>query len=298
MAHSVSNPDGVLCPLITPFDDGSVDHETLATLIDHVRHGGINGLVPCGTTGEFASLTLAEHEQVIQTTVEHAGDLPVIAGAAATHSTAVEERIRMAANAGADAVLITLPYFHVANDPAGQREFLETVADDASLPIYLYNIPACAGQRIEPAVLEQVAKHDRIAGLKDSSGDLDYLTETLRRTPATFQVFEGYDSQLFPALLSGATGGINALSNVIPTAFTSAYEAATDEDFATAREIQATEISPLFQACTDHGFAPTCKTALEARGIIESPEVRPPLVSLPADARERIKSLVTDSPPA
>jgi 4-hydroxy-tetrahydrodipicolinate synthase len=289
-------PEGVLCPLITPFSNKTVDHTTLTSLIDHVRDGGIDGLVPCGTTGEFASLSHSEHENVIRTTVDNANDLPVIAGAAGTSEFDVNKKIETASSAGADGVLITLPYFHGANKPEGQSNFFEAIADTASIPIYLYNIPACTGQQIDLDVLEQVAAHEQIVGLKDSSGDFNYFTEALRRTPEDFQLFEGYDSQLFAALTSGATGGVNALSNVIPDSFSALQESIEAGNIASARRIQSTQISPLFQECLEHGFAPVCKAGLAAQGVIDSSATRPPLVSLSGDAQERIKSLVNRSP--
>lgn len=287
--------EGVLCPLITPFSDKTVDHTTLTSLINHVRAGGIGGLVPCGTTGEFASLSLSEHENIIQATVDNANGLPVIAGAAGTSEFDVNKKIEIASSAGADGVLITLPYFHGANKAEGQSDFFEAIADTASIPIYLYNIPACTGQQIDLDVLEQVAAHEQIVGLKDSSGDFNYFTEALRRTPEDFQLFEGYDSQLFAALTSGATGGINALSNVIPDSFSALHEAIETGNIASARRIQSTQISPLFQECLEHGFAPVCKAGLDAQDIVESASTRPPLVSLSGDAQKRIGSLVDRS---
>ncbi|MFC6724969.1 dihydrodipicolinate synthase family protein, partial [Halobium palmae] len=113
-----------------------------------------------------------------------------------------------------------------ANDAAGNATFLRRVADESALPLYLYNIPACTGQEISPAVLAEVADHDRIRGLKDSSGDFNYFVEALRRTPADFDCYQGFDSYLVPGMLQGGTGGVNALSNAIPEAFAAAASAA------------------------------------------------------------------------
>lgn len=284
--------DGTLCPLVTPFTDGGVDHSGLTAIIERTLTAGIDGLVPCGTTGEFASLSSKEYQAVLETTVAAADDVPVVAGTADTSIRETQSRIEMAADVGADAALITLPYFHTANDPTGYRAFIERVADNSPLPVYLYNIPACTGASIDLDVLEAVADHQRIVGLKDSSGDLNYFTEAVRRTPSNFQLFQGYDSNLLPALFFGATGGINALSNVIPEAFVDAIDAANTNDIETAREIHANQIAPLFQKCIEHGFAPASKAGLVARGVIDSAAVRPPLATLDAAAQADIAAIV------
>ncbi|CQR52080.1 MULTISPECIES: dihydrodipicolinate synthase family protein [Haloferax] len=283
---------GVHCPLVTPFDGGAVDHEALETLVDHVVDGGVDGLVPCGTTGEFASLDDAEFRAVLSTTVERADGTPVMAGTAATSVKATVDRIDAAAEAGADAALITLPYFHGANDPAGDVAFVEAVADDAALPLYLYNIPACVGRSLDADAVVELSGRDAVLGLKDSSGDLNYFSELLRRTPEGFQLFEGFDSHLVPGLVLGATGGVNALSNVVPEAFVAAATAADRGDVAEARRIHERHIAPLFQQCVEHGFAPATKAALRARGVLETDEVRPPLVGVDEAARDEISSLV------
>ncbi len=118
---------------------------------------------------------------MLETTVHAADGLPVLAGTADTTVPGTLERIETAADAGADAALIVLPYFHVANQPAGNEQFLSEIADGASLPIFLYNIPSCTGQEISPATVESLARHPNVHGLKDSSGDFNYFLEVADR---------------------------------------------------------------------------------------------------------------------
>lgn len=278
--------EGVSCPLVTPFADGSIDEGALASLIDHVIDGGVDGLVPCGTTGEFASLSPEERRRVIEATVELADSrVPVLAGAAATSVAETVENLEDAAAAGADAGVVTPPYFHAANDPEGNRRFFEAVAEASPLPLVLYNIPACTGRPIEPETVAAVAEHDAVAGLKDSSGDLDYSLTVMRKAPEAFRLVQGYDALLVPALRMGASGGINALSNVVPETFDETVAAAGDER---GRELQQEAIAPLFESCTEYGFAPATKTALVHRGVIPSAEVRPPLEPVPAEGANGI----------
>jgi 4-hydroxy-tetrahydrodipicolinate synthase len=286
--------EGVNCPLVTPFEGGSVDRAALSALVDHVLDGGVEGLVPTGTTGEFASLDDAEYRAVLETTVERAAGAPVMAGTAATSVAGTLDRIETAADVGADAALITLPYFHGSNDPAGDAAFVRAVADDAALPLYLYNIPACVGRPIGADAVVELADHDRIRGVKDSSGDFNYFSELLRRTPAEFHLFEGFDSHYVPGLLLGSDGGVNALSNVIPEAFAAAAEAVDGGDAAEARRVHEEHVAPLFQQCVRHGFAPATKAGLLARGVLDDDEVRPPLVALDDAAKEEIAALVDD----
>ncbi|QLG50982.1 dihydrodipicolinate synthase family protein [Natrinema halophilum] len=267
---------GITCPTVTPFDDGSIDVDALGDLLEHLHDGGIDAVFPCGTTGEFPSLTADERQRVIETTVDHA-DVPVVAGAAATSIVETITAIDRAAAAGADAAAIVTPYFTTANDPSGNRRFLEAVLNDASIPVLLYNIPQCTGHRIEPETVATIAGHDRAIGIKDSSGDLAYFLSVLRQTPDEFLCLQGYDALLVPALRMGADGGINALSNVVPRALCEAFDRATDE---CGRELQEHVITPLFEACTTHDFAPATKSALAHRGIIPSDDVRPPLVAV------------------
>ncbi|ELY71532.1 dihydrodipicolinate synthase family protein [Natrinema versiforme] len=275
---------GITCPLVTPFDDGEIDEDALVDLLEHLHEGGIDAVFPCGTTGEFPSLTADEQQHVLETTVEHA-EVPVVAGAAATSVADTVAAIDRAAEAGADAAAIVAPYFTAANAPEGNQQFFEAVLEDASLPLLLYNIPQCTGQRIEPETVAAVADHERALGIKDSSGDLAYFLSVLEGTPEEFLCLQGYDALLVPALRMGADGGINALSNVVPEIMGEAFERAGDER---GRELQRDAISRLFEACTTHGFAPAAKTALAERGVIPSDDVRPPLVAVDDAGTETI----------
>ncbi|ELZ26012.1 4-hydroxy-tetrahydrodipicolinate synthase [Natrinema limicola] len=275
---------GITCPMVTPFDDGSIDDAALIDVLEHLQDGGIDAVFPCGTTGEYPSLTADEHRRVVETIVDHAA-VPVIAGAGATSVGETVAAIDRAADAGADAAAIVAPYFTTANAPEGNRRFFEAVLEESSLPVLLYNIPQCTGQRIDPETVAAVAEHDEIIGIKDSSGDLEYFLSVLERTPEEFLCLQGYDALLVPALRMGADGGINALSNVIPEVLREAFERADDEH---GRELQCDAIAPLFDACTTHDFAPATKTALAERGVIPADEVRPPLVAVDDAGTETI----------
>ena len=284
-----------LVPTVTPFANGSVDADGVADIAEFVLTNGADGLVPCGTTGEVASLTLEEYETVVSTSVDAADGAPVLPGAASTSVAGTLERIDVAADAGADAVLIVLPYFHGANAPAGNERFLRAVLDDASLPVVLYNIPSCVGQSIDADLIEAVADHPTLAGMKDTSGDLTHLIDVIRRTGDDFHLFQGWDSQLVPAVALGATGGINAVSNYLPGLMAEAIDAAATNDVARGRDLQLNHIAPLFNTSLEFGFAPTTKAALIERGVIDGDAVRPPLVELDDDQVATVRDVLDET---
>ncbi|KAB1196117.1 MULTISPECIES: dihydrodipicolinate synthase family protein [Haloferax] len=284
---------GVLCPLVTPFEDGTVDETSLTALVHWLVDRDIDGVVPCGTTGEFASLSRAEFRTVVETTVDAAdGRVPVVAGVAGTDSSTVTDRIEFAASVGADAVLLTQPYFHTAPTPAGDLRFFEMIAESSPLPLVLYNIPACTGQPIAPETVAELSENDAVVGLKDSSGDFDYFLELLRVTDDQFTLLEGYDQHYVSGVHAGSDGGINALSNVVPEVFAEIRDEAFAGETESALELEQDAFPGLFGYCMEYGFATVAKVGLEHRGVIESAEVRPPLTPVPDDVAEEISTLV------
>jgi 4-hydroxy-tetrahydrodipicolinate synthase len=282
----------VSAPLVTPFTaENEVDTDALASLVDAIERRGVEGVVPCGTTGEFASLTREEYRQVIETTVDTA-DGRVVAGVADTSVAGVRSRIEAASRAGCDAVLLTGPYFHTENASGGTERFLRAAVADSPLPVYLYNLPAYVGTELDPSTVAELAEEGLVDGLKDSGGDLDYLLTLARETPSGFEIYCGVDSLLVPALVGGATGGINALANVVPEAFDAATAALAAGDVERAVTLSQTAIAPLFEQCATHGFAPATKVAAASRGFLASAAIRPPLVDLGSDEREEVADAV------
>lgn len=280
---------GVTPPLVTPFEGPnaeSVDHDALADVVDHAVSGGVTGLFPNGTTGECASLTAAEREAIVETTVANATDQPVLAGVMDTALPDVLDHAERAASAGADAVVVTPPYFHAQNRTGGNLAFLEQVADESPLPVFLYDIPSCTGNPLATADVVALADHTNVVGMKDSSGEFTDFCRLLRNAPDDFVVLQGFDALLLPSLRMGADGGVHALANAVPDAFDAMFRAADADavgDAARADRIHGA-ISELFDACLDVGFAPATKAALVERGVLDHATVRPPLQSVEADA--------------
>ena len=287
LPHAAVSP-----PIVTPFDaGGDVDADALASHVDALVEAGIDGVVPCGTTGEFASLDDAERRTAIETVVDAAdGRAPVIAGVADTAVSRVRDHLSTAAAAGADAGLVTLPYYHGSTDPAGQRAFVEAVAEDPPLPLLLYDIPDTVGEPIDLDVLADAARRESVIGMKDTTGDLTGLEAKLRATPDSFAVFQGVDAQLYPSASLGVDGGIHALSQAIPEVFVALADAIRDGDDDRALALHRRAVAPLFARCADHGFAPATKVAAAHRGFIPDPRVRPPLTLPDEAARDAIRA--------
>lgn len=267
-------------PLVTPFRSGAddesvpaVDHDALASVVEHVREGGVDGLFPCGTTGEFASMTADDQRAAIETVVEHSGDLPVLAGVSATAVDDAVARAEAAAEVGADAVVCTPPYFHGANRPSGTLAFFEAIAEHSPLPLLLYNFPANVGSKLEVETIAAISERPDVVGMKDTTGDLAYALSVARETADDFHVLQGYDTLLLPSLRMGLPGGINGLANVVPEAFDAMTSAPESEHARRASDA----IGDLFELSFDVGFAAAVKTALDYRGVIDGDEVRPPL---------------------
>lgn len=273
--------DGVACPLVTPLRGGRVDTASLRAHIKYLLDAGIDALVPCGTTGEFASLTDEERATVIETAVEAAdGRIPVVAGAADTTVAGVTGWIDRVVATGAEAALVPPPYYHNGSED-GLRQFFESVLADSTGDIVLYNFPALTGQSIPIDTLGYLADHERVVGLKDSSTNFQYALRAESVTPEGFPIMVGADRFLATVIAEGIAGGVVGLSNVVPGAMVEIHEAADRGDREQATEIREERIDPILAVVEDHGYVPVIKRLLAERGTIERPEVRPPLTDAP-----------------
>jgi len=288
---------GVFCPLVTPLRDGAPDERSATALARRTLDAGIDGLVVCGTTGEFASLADREYEAVLATVADcvrsHERTVPVVAGAADTNVRGVLDRIETAADAGADYALVPPPYFHGPNGPDGVERFYRSVLDRSRLPVILYNIPSCVGTEIAPDTVEALRTREDVRGLKDSSGDFRYALDVLPADSGAFSVLVGSDRYLLSGLLAGASGGVNGLSNVLPEAFSGLVGAVREGDLERARRIQVEQIDELSALC-HRGYAPTIKAVLAELDVVERPDVRVPLTELTERERTDVAAAVRD----
>jgi 4-hydroxy-tetrahydrodipicolinate synthase len=282
---------GAFTALVTPFAaDGGVDEEALRRLVRWQVLAGIDGLVPCGTTGEAPTMTPVERDRVIALTVETVaersarGRVPVIAGTGTNDTAATVAATRRAAALGADAALVVVPYY---NRPDGRMldAHFRSVADDGDLPIVVYNVPSRTGTNVPADVFLRLAEHPRVVAIKEASGNLEQIARICRDRPRDVAVLAGDDAWTLPVLALGGDGVVSVASNEIPGELVELCAAATSGDWEGARRIHERWL-PLFLANFVGGPNPVpVKAALTIMGLLDSDEVRQPLLPLTPASR-------------
>lgn len=209
---------GVATALATPMTSTGVDYEALGRLIDFQLESGINALVAVGTTGESATLTPAERNEIIRFTVERVnGRVPVIAGTGTNNTLHALEYSKTACRIGADALLVVTPYYNYNKSlDSGLLAHFRTIADNVDKPIILYNVPSRTGCNLLPATIEKLAEHPNIAAVKEASGNMSQVVELFARCGDKITVYSGEDGLTVPMLAMGGMGTISVLSNVVP----------------------------------------------------------------------------------
>ncbi len=290
---------GAFTALVTPFTtDGELDEPALRRFVAWQVLAGIDGLVPCGTTGESPTLSTAERERVIAATVEVVAERPsrsrvtVIAGTGTNDTQATIAATRRAASLGADAALIVAPYYNRPDQRMLEAHY-RAVADAGDLPIVVYNVPGRTGTNVEAATLLRLAAHPRIVGVKEASGNLEQIATILRERPRGFAVLAGDDAWTLPLLALGGDGVVSVASNEIPREMVALCAAARAGDWEAARR-QHERWLPLFLANFRGGANPVpVKAALDAMGLLAD-GLRLPLLPLDEPHRERLGHLLVE----
>ncbi len=267
--------EGSFVAIVTPFKNGKVDASALRGLIEFHIESGTNGIVPCGTTGESATLNHAEHEEVIRIAVETCkGRIPVLAG---TGSNATHEAIELTQRAqkiGADGALLITPYY---NKPTQEGLFLHfsMVAKETDLPIVLYNVPSRTSINMVPSTVARLSAVENIVGIKEASGSLVQVSEIIASCGPDFTVISGEDALTWPILAIGGKGVISVTANLVPDKFAKLCQAARNGDVATAKALHY-ELLQLNDILFIETNPIPVKAALALMGRIEN-EFRPPL---------------------
>jgi len=283
---------GTWTALITPFQDGALDETALRSLVEFQIAGGVSGLVACGSTGETPTLSLAEFERVITIVVEQtAGRVPVMAGTGSNDTMTTIERTRIAADLGADYALVVMPWYNKPTQE-GLYQHIRHVAEQSPLPIMLYNVPGRTGCDLQPATVARLAMLERVVGIKEASGDVDRVSEIVRRTGSSFAVLSGDDSLTLPMMAVGGRGVISVVSNIVPAAMSQLTSAALAGDFFTARTIHLDLLDLCGAMFVETNPVPV-KAAAELLGISTS-DVRLPLVPLAPESRTHLLQALLD----
>jgi 4-hydroxy-tetrahydrodipicolinate synthase len=285
--------EGVLPALITPFTkDNRVDKDGIRQNIEYLIDGGVSGVVPCGTTGEAATLSIKEHEKVIEYAVEFSS-VPVVAGTGSNNTTEALELTKFAQDAGADAALLITPYYNKPNDSGMLKHFM-TVASGVDIPIIIYNVPSRTGINLKPELIAKLAKVSNIVGIKEASGSLfDQVTRIIELTKGEdFAVLSGDDGLTLPILSIGGSGVISVVANVAPKLVVSMVEAFRNGDREKARELHLT-LAPLIRVMFLETNPIPVKKAVELIGL-PAGNLRLPLAALSIDNEKKLKSALND----
>ncbi|MBR7070945.1 MAG: 4-hydroxy-tetrahydrodipicolinate synthase [Clostridia bacterium] len=238
---------GIATALITPLNEEGIDYEQFGRLIDWQIAEGINGLVVCGTTGEGSTLSDDEHREAIRFAVQRAaGRVPIIAGTGSNDTAYALDLTKSACESGADAVLVVTPYYNKATQKGLIRLFTD-IADVATAPVILYNVPSRTGVNIAPQTVAALAEHPNISGIKEASGNISAIAEIQALCRDKIDLYSGNDDQIVPILSLGGKGCISVLSNPLPRQTVEICDRFFAGDVAGAAELQL-RLLPLIQA--------------------------------------------------
>lgn len=284
---------GAYVAIVTPFIDGELDEQGFVDLIEFQIANGTHGIVPCGTTGESATLSFDEHKRVIDITVKVVnGRVPVIAGTGANNTLEAIEFTESAKDSGADAVLSVAPYY---NKPCqeGVYQHFKAIAEAVDIPMFLYNVPGRTIVNIAPETTARLAELDNIIGIKEACGSLEQITDVLRFCPKDFILLSGDDFTAMPTVLVGGKGVISVISNVYPKGMAEMIEASLNGEWARANELNVQMFDTMKQMFAMPSPAPA-KKALELMGKIKDGRPRLPIVTLDEPTLATLKSAMKE----
>jgi 4-hydroxy-tetrahydrodipicolinate synthase len=284
---------GLLTALVTPFRDGVLDEAAYRALVRRQLDAGVDGLVPCGTTGEAPTLTVEEHASVVRWAVEEsAGQIPVLAGIGSNNTASAIACAQRVAALGVQGVLATAPYY---NKPSQEGLYLHfrAIAEATPLEVCLYDVPSRTSVHVEPETVERLAAIDNVTCLKDATADMLNASEVLRRCGDGLAVLSGDDFTAFPLIALGGAGCVSVTSNVAPKRMKALIDAARAGDLQTARSLQSS-LLPLFRSMFFETNPAPAKAALAAMGLIAD-ELRLPLCPMGEATRARLHTTLRAS---
>jgi len=286
-------PKGIIPAMVTPItSEGKINVGALRKLTNYLIEGGVHGLFPVGSQGEFYALTFDEKKKVIETVVEETrGRVPVYAGTGAITTREAIALTQMAEAAGVSAVSVLTPFFIHPNETE-LFEFYSGVAKSTGLPVLLYNNPGRTGVNISANFVVRASKIENIVGIKDSSGDLTLTAEYIRRTDETFSILAGRDTLIYGTLCYGGKGAIAATANVAPKIIVEIYEAFMAGDLKRSLKAQF-RLAPLRLAFELGTFPVVIKEALNLIGIDAGVGIAP-VGGIKPEAKEELKKILKD----
>jgi 4-hydroxy-tetrahydrodipicolinate synthase len=283
---------GAMIAIVTPFKNDQVDEKALRELIEFQIANGTDGIVPCGTTGESATLTHEEHDRVIEITIDAVKKrVPVIAGTGSNNTAEALRLTKHAYEAGADGALIVCPYYNRPTQE-GLYQHFKTIAESVPIPILPYNIPSRTGVNLLPEMVAKLAKIKNIVGIKEASGSIKQMSDIINLCGKDFSVLSGDDLFTLPLLAIGGTGIISVISNVAPADMAGLVDAFAANDMIRAKALHH-KMSALIDALFIEVNPIPVKAALALMGKIEY-EFRLPLCKMAEANFEKLKKVMVD----
>jgi 4-hydroxy-tetrahydrodipicolinate synthase len=283
---------GSMVALVTPFKNGQIDWPSLEALVEFHLQSGTNGIVPCGTTGESATLSHQEHDDVIKAVIKTVNKrVPVIAG---TGSNSTDEAVRLtreAEKSGAEGALMISPYYNRPTQE-GIYQHYKKVASEVGIPLIIYNIPGRTGSKIEPETLARLAEIENIAGVKEATGSVDQAIDVIRLCGDRLAVYSGEDSLIFSLMALGGKGVISTVANVAPKETAQLADACLKGNWERGRELQF-KLMPLIRSLFIETNPIPVKTALSLMGKC-SGDLRLPLTPMAEGSLSQLKQTMHD----
>jgi 4-hydroxy-tetrahydrodipicolinate synthase len=284
--------EGAWTALVTPFRDDAVDERALRELVDAQIAGGIDGLMPCGTTGESVCLSHSEHVLVARTVIDQVkGRVPVVVGSGTASTRHTLELCEVAKALGADGVLIVSPYYNRPTQDGLYAHF-ERVAQHAGLPVVLYNIPGRCGVDVLPPTLERLAALPQIVAVKEATGNVARSADLVAQFGTRFTILSGDDALTLPIMAVGGKGVVSVASNVAPALVARQVDQQLAGDLAGALAM-AQRLRPLYEALFLESSPGPLKAALSIQGRI-APEIRLPLVMPTEVTQARLRRVLSE----
>jgi len=285
---------GAFTALVTPFKDGQIDEEKYREHIEWQIEKGIHGLVPCGTTGESATMSHDEHKRAIKICVEQVnGRVPVIAGTGSNNTKEAIELTTFAKEVGADAALVITPYYNKPT-PNGLILHYKEIAKAAPMPIIVYNVPGRTGTNLLPQTLYEIKKNvPEVIGIKEASGNIRQASDILELCGEDFLVLSGDDFITFPMLAIGGRGVISVVSNIVPDKVAEMCNAFFEGNIEDAKKLHY-ELAPLCRAMFFETNPIPVKTSLHLMGRMKL-ELRLPLCEMKPENREKLEKVLKDA---
>lgn len=281
---------GSIVALVTPFKQGELDEKALRNLVEFHISEGTDAIVPCGTTGESATLSHEEHCRVIEIVIEQVNKrIPVIAGAGSNSTKEAIFLTEHAKKSGADAVLSITPYYNKPTQE-GLFQHFKTIAEHVDIPMVLYNVPGRTGVNMLPETVVRLSKIKNIVGVKEASGSLDQAGAIIQHADDSFDVISGEDSLTFPMMAMGAKGVISVVANVAPKKMAQMCKAVLNNNMLEARKLHY-ELLDLSKAVFYETNPIPAKKAVYLMGLMEN-EIRLPLVEMTKENTEKLKNVM------